>query len=146
GLGVLVSGALVQLLPAPRVLPYVALLLSFALAFVGVWRLPEPVAERSRPRLTPQRPHVPASIRGPFLLAALGAASSWSIAGLFLSLGSHLSGELLHTTNHLESGLGIFALTGSAAVAQLAFARATPWAGAALGSLALAVGMALLVV
>src|SRR5262245_18778087 len=146
GLGVLVSGALVQLLPAPRVVPYVVLLLLFAVAFAGVWRMPEPVAERTRPRLTPQRPHVPASIRGPFLLAALGAVSSWSIAGLFLSLGSHLSGELFHTTNQLAASVGIFALTGSAALSQLAFSKAAPRTGAALGSLALATGMALLVV
>jgi MFS family permease len=145
GLGVLVSGALVQLVPAPRVVPYVALLALFALAFAGVWRIPEPVLARSRPRLTPQRPHVPRSIRPQFVLAALAAVSSWSIAGLFLSLGSHLSGELFHTTNHLVAGIGIFALTGSAAVAQLAFARSGPWAGAAFGSLALATGMALLV-
>ncbi len=146
GLGVLVSGALVELLPAPRVVPYVVLLVLFALALAGVWRMPEPVVERSRPRLTLQRPHVPLSIRGPFLLAALAAVASWSIAGLFLSLGSHLSGEIFHTTNHLTASIGIFALTGSAALAQLAFARTAPWAGAAFGSLALAIGMTLLVV
>jgi predicted MFS family arabinose efflux permease len=59
GLGVLVSGALVELLPAPRVGPYAALLALFAIALAGVWRMPEPVAARSRPRLTPQRPYAP---------------------------------------------------------------------------------------
>jgi MFS family permease len=146
GLGVLVSGALVQLLPAPRVLPYFALFALFAVALAGVLRMPEPVATRSRPRLTPQRPQVPAAIRGPFALAALGGLSSWSIAGLFLSLGPELTADLFHTTNQLTSGVGIFALTGSAAVAQLAFGRTAPWAGAAFGSLALVAGMALLVI
>jgi MFS family permease len=145
GLGVFVSGALIELLPAPRVVPYVALLVLFAIALVGVWRMPEPVTERSRPRLTPQRPQVPRAIRGPFLLAALGALSAWSIAGLFLSLGPQLSAELFHTSNHLATGVGIFALSGSAAIAQLVFGRAAPWAGAAFGSLALAAGMALFV-
>jgi hypothetical protein len=128
------------------VLPYVALLVLFAIALAGAWLMPEPVAERSRPRLTPQRPHVPPAIRGPFLLAALGAVSSWSIAGLFLSLGPQLSADLFHSTNHLVSGVGVFALAGSAAVAQLAFGRIEPWAGAAGGSLALAAGMVLLVI
>jgi MFS family permease len=146
GLGVLVSAALVQLLPAPRVLPFVALIVLFAIALIGVWRMPEPVAERGRPRLTPQRPHVPSAIRGPFMLAALGAVSSWSIAGLFLSLGPQLSADLFHTTNHLVTGVGIFALTGAAAVSQLVLGRTKPWAAAAGGSLALSAGMVLLVI
>jgi predicted MFS family arabinose efflux permease len=146
GLGVLVSAGLVELLPAPRVLPFVVLLALFAIALIGAWRMPEPVAARSRPRLTPQRPNVPPAIRGPFLLAALGAISSWSIAGLFLSLGPQLTAELFHTTNHLVAGVGVFALSASAAVAQLAFGRTPPWAGAAGGSLALSAGMVLLVI
>src|SRR3954462_3369530 len=145
GLGVLVSSALVQYAPAPRVLPYVALLVLFAIAFAGAWLMPEPVAERSRPRLTPQRPSIPAVVRRPFLLAALAVISSWSVGGLFLSLGPSLSASLLGTSNHLVIGLSIFALAGSGAVAQLAFGRTAPWMGAAYGSLALALGMVLIV-
>src|SRR3954467_11721983 len=145
GLGVLVSSALVQLAPAPRVLPYVALLILFAIAFVGALLMPEPVAERSRPRLTPQRPSIPAVVRRPFVPAALGVISSWSIGGLFLSLGPSLSASLFETSNHLVTGLGIFALAGSGAVAQLVFGRSAPWAGAAYGSLALSLGMVLIV-
>src|SRR3954452_1054067 len=94
GLGVLVSATLVQLLPAPRVLPYVALFALFAIAFAGVWRMPEPVAARGRLRLTPHRPRVPAGVRRRFLLAGLGVLSSWSLGGLFLPLGPELSAEL----------------------------------------------------
>lgn len=146
GLGVLVSAAVVQLLPAPRVLPFVVLLALFAVAIAGVWLMPEPITARSRPRLTLQHPHVPAPIRGPFLLAALGAISSWSIAGLFLSLGPELSAQLFHSTSHLVAGVGVFVLAGSAAAAQLTFGRTAPWAGAAGGSIALSAGMILLVV
>ncbi len=145
GLGVLVSSLLVQFAPAPRVLPYVALLVLFAIAFVGALLMPEPVAERSRPRLTPQRPSIPAVVRRPFLLAALAVISSWSVGGLFLSLGPSLSATLFETSNHLVAGLGVFALAGSGAVAQLLFGRSAPWAGAAYGSLALALGMVLIV-
>src|ERR1044072_4494020 len=70
GLGMLISATAVQLLPAPRVVPYVILFTLFAIAFVGALLMPEPVAERSRPRLTPQRPSIPAVVRRPFLLAA----------------------------------------------------------------------------
>jgi MFS family permease len=146
GLGVLVSAAMVELLPSPRVLPFVLLAVLFAVALAGVLRMPETVEERSRPRLTPQRPSVPPAVRGPFVLAALGALSSWSIAGLFLSLGPQLSAALFHTTNHLASGAGVFALSGSAAVAQLVLRRVRPWAGTAGGSVALAAGMVLIVV
>src|ERR687888_1855882 len=94
GLGMLVSATAVQLLPAPRVVPYIVLFTLFAIAFTGALLMPEPVQERSRLKLTPQRPSVPAAVRRPFLLAALGVISSWSIGGLFLALGPSLSASV----------------------------------------------------
>jgi MFS family permease len=145
GLGVLVSATLVELLPAPRVLPYVVLFALFAIAFAGVWRMPEPVEGRGVLRLTPQRPSVPAAVRRPFFLAGLAVISSWSVGGLFLSLGPQLSASLFHTDNHLVSGISIFVLAGSGAIAQLAFGRTAPWASASGGSVALAAGLLLIV-
>lgn len=145
GTGVLLSAALVQLAPAPRVLPYVALFVLFAVAFAGAVLMPEPVATRARPRLTPQRPRVPAVVRRPFVLAALGVLSSWSIGGLFLSLGPQLSAVLFQSDNHLVVGLTVFALAGSGALGQLVFGRMAPWAGATAGSLALAAGTLVIV-
>jgi MFS family permease len=145
GLGVLVSAIFIELLPAPRVLPYVALLVLFSIAFLGALRMPEPVADRKRLRLTPQRPSVPREVRPAFLLAALGVMSSWSIGGLFLSLGPQLTATLFHTQDHLVAGIPVFALAGTGAVAQLAFGRVAPWAGAAAGSIALAAGLATIV-
>jgi MFS family permease len=145
GLGVLVSATLIELLPAPRVLPYVVLFVLFAIALLGVARMPEPVADRSRPRLTPQRPSVPAAVRRPFTLAALAVISSWSVGGLFLSLGPQLSASLFHTNDHLVAGSSVFALAGSGAAAQLLFGRTAPWLGAAAGSVALSAGLLLIV-
>src|ERR687887_1398623 len=66
GLGVLVSATLVELLPAPRVLPYVALFVLFAIAFAGVALMPEPVAAGgARPRRPPPRPPGPGGGRRP---------------------------------------------------------------------------------
>jgi MFS family permease len=141
GLGILVSAFLVQLAPAPRVLPYVVLFVLFAIAFAGALFMPEPVEAQGRPRLTPQRPSIPPVVRRPFFLAALAVISSWSIGGLFISLGPALAAQLLHTDNHLVTGLGVFALAASGAVAQLIFGRSAPWMGTAIGSLALAAGM-----
>jgi MFS family permease len=146
GLGVLISSSLVQLGSAPRVLPYVVLLGLFALAFAGAFWMPEPVLERSRLRLTLQRPSVPAGARRPFVLASLAVLSSWSIGGLFFSLGPQLSAHLFNTPNVIVSGIGVVALTGSAAAAQLLLGRTAPWIGASAGSVALAGGMILIVI
>jgi MFS family permease len=145
GLGVLVSATFVELLPAPRVLPYVALLVLFGVAFVGALLMPEPVASRSRLRLTPQRPSVPPPVRRAFLLASLGVISSWSIGGLFLSLGPQLSASVLDTSNHLVAGISVFVLAASGSLAQLLLGRMAPWVGASAGSVALAVGLLLIV-
>jgi MFS family permease len=145
GLGALVSAALVQLLPAPRVLPFVLLFVLFVVAFVGVLLMPEPVASRSQLRLTPQRPRVPAPVRQPFLVAALAVGSAYSIGGLFLALGPQLSGRVFETSNHLVTGITIFVLAGFGSVAQLAYGRRAAWAGVTCGSVALAAGVALIV-
>jgi MFS family permease len=145
GLGMLVSAVAVQTLPAPRVVPYVVLFTLFAVAFVGALLMPEPVANRSRPRLTPQRPSIPAVVRRPFVLAGLGVLSSWSIGGLFFSLGPQLSAVVFHTDNHIVTGLSVVLLAGTAAVAQVVFGRSAPWLSTAAGSVALATGLLLIV-
>jgi predicted MFS family arabinose efflux permease len=146
GLGVLVSAALVEYAPAPRVLPYVVLGALFAVAFAGALVMPEPVRRSSALRLTPQRPSVPPAVRRPFFLAALAVISSWSIGGLFFSLGPQLAASLFDTPNHLVTGLGVSALAASGAAAQFAFGRSVPWAGTAYGSLALATGLVAIVI
>jgi predicted MFS family arabinose efflux permease len=145
GLGVLLSAVVIDTLPAPRVLPYVVLFVLFTIAFAGAWLMPEPVEDRRRLRLSPQKPSVPPAVRRPFLLASLGVVSSWSVGGLFLSLGPSLSATMFHTSNHLVTGLSVFALAASGAAAQMLFGRSAPWAGAAYGSLALSAGMVLIV-
>ena len=122
-------------------LPYVLQFALFALAFAFTLAMQEPVRERSGLALRPQRPDVPAQTRPAFLLAALGVLSSWSIAGLTLALGPQMLGVLFHSSDHLVGGLGVFALTGSAAVAQLAARRTAPWQAAAGGSVVLAIGL-----
>jgi predicted MFS family arabinose efflux permease len=145
GLGFLVSSALVQLGSAPRVLPYVVLLVLFGTAFAGAYLMPEPVRERSSFRLTPQRPSVPAGIRHPFLLASLAVIGSWSLGGLFFSLGPDLSAQLFRSSSVIVAGLGAIALALSAALSQMIFHRMTPWIGATAGSAALAAGTLLII-
>jgi MFS family permease len=141
GLGVLISASMVQLLPAPRVLPYLADLLLFAVAFAGTLAMTEPVRAPAGLRLRPQRPAVPPAVRPAFLLAALGVLSSWSIGGLSLALGPEFLEGLFHTTNSIVGGLSVFLLGAAGVVSQLVFRRAAPWASAAVGSAGLAVGL-----
>jgi MFS family permease len=145
GLGALASAALVQLLPAPRVLPYVVVFILFSVALVGVALMPEPVASRARLRLAPARPHVPPAVRRSFVLAALAVISAYSIGGLFFALGPALSARVFNSGNHLVTGVSLFLLAGVGAVAQLAYGRRAAWLGAAAGSVALALGVGLIV-
>ncbi|WP_246851904.1 MFS transporter [Patulibacter sp. SYSU D01012] len=142
GLGAFVSAALVEWAPAPERTPYAALLVVFAVLLVGALLMPETVAERRRPRLRPQRPHVPKAIRGAFALSSLGVLASWAIGGLFMSLGPQLAALELHTDSHLAGGLAILAMTGSGAVSQVLFERAAPWRLTAGGAIVLSLGMA----
>lgn len=144
GLGALASSALVQFLPAPRVLPYVVVFILFAVALVGVMLMPEPVASRSRLRLSPQRPYVPSSVRPHFVLAALAVISAYSIGGLLFALGPALSARVFESTNHLVTGISLFLFPGAGAVAQLAYGRRSAWVGAAAGAVALALGVGLI--
>jgi MFS family permease len=145
GLGTLVSSFAVEYLPAPRVVPFIVLFVLFAIAFAGALLMPEPVAHRTGLRLTPQRPGVPVAVRRQFFQAGLGVLSSWSIGGLFFSLGPALSAVIFNTDNHLVTGLSVVALAGAAAVAQLVLGRSAPWIGASVGSLALAAGLLMIV-
>jgi MFS family permease len=138
-----VASVLVQYAPDPLVTPFIVLLALVGITLVLTIALPEPVVDRTRPSLRPQRPRVPAETRRPFMLAGLAVLSSWSIAGLYLALGPTLVGELMHTSNRLAGGAGVLALTLPAAVTQLVWQRLDARRAAAYGSAVLAGGMAL---
>lgn len=144
-LGILVAALLVGLGSAPLVLPYIALLGLLAVALLGVVWMPEPVRDRRRIGWRIQRPRVPAAVRAPFLLAALTVLTTWSLGGLFFSLGPALGARLLGSTDAVVSTLGIVALATSAALSQVVLRRTAPWLGALLGSVALVVGVSLIV-
>ncbi len=145
GLGILVSSSLVRIGWEPRVLPYAVLLVLAVITFAGAYLMPEPVLERSGFRLNAQRPKIPSVVRRPFVLAALAVLSSWSIGALFFSLGPQLALELFHSNNVIVSGTGILALAAAATIAQLLTARSATWRATSIGSIALAAGMALIV-
>jgi MFS family permease len=143
GAGALVSAAVVQFLPDPRVLPFVIVCVLTVSLIAALRLLPEPVTERRRQRLRPQRPSVPSATRGAFALAALGVLASWSIGGLYLALGPQLAGTLMHSHGQLAGGAAVFALSAPAGVAQLAGRNLSNRALTSGGALLLALGMTL---
>jgi hypothetical protein len=144
-MGLLASAVLVQFGPHPLTLPFVVLLGLLGAAFVGVYFMPEPVTDRSGLRLKLERPQVPASVRGPFAVAALAVLASWSIGGLSLSLGPQLGGTLFGSPNLVVATSGVVVLTLVAAISQLPGSRMPAWLGASAGSVSLAIGVLLIV-
>ena len=143
GLGALLSSALVQYLPDPRVVPFLVVAAMIALLLALVAAMPEPISREGRMVLRPQRPGLPRETRGPFALAALGVIGSWSIAGVYLALGPALAGHLLQTHNELAGGAAAMALMGAGALAQLAGRDLTNRTLTVVGSSLVALGMAL---
>jgi MFS family permease len=143
GTGALVSSLLVQYAPDPLVTPFLVLMGLVGIALAGTLAMPEPVVRAERPRFKPQRPHVPRSIRGPFLLSSLGVLASWSLGGLYLALGPGLVTELMHTHSHLAGGGAVLALAVPGALSQVLWHRLPARSAAWIGAAVLAAGMAL---
>ncbi len=146
--GALGAGALVQYAPAPTRLVYLVLLGVFVVAAAGALALPETVAQTAtgwREALRPRRVAVPGELRRAFAIVSASIVAAWAIGGLYLSLGPSLAAGLLHTRSHLLGGLVIFALAGVGALAQLALSGWESRRAMVTGSLAMIVGLALVV-
>ncbi|HEY2174525.1 MAG TPA: MFS transporter [Mycobacteriales bacterium] len=139
--GALGSGLLVQYAGRPTTVVFGVLIAVFAVLAAVVAFLPETVVRRAgavrslRPRLA-----VPGPARRHFVAAVPGLVAAWATGGLYLSLGSSLTAEVLHVDNHLVGGLVVSALAGAGAVAALVARDATPRTVMVQGSLVLAAG------
>lgn len=118
--GALVSGVVVQYLPAPTHLIYLALLALFALQAVGVLLMAESVT-RKRGALSSLVPEIklPRAVRRPVLVAAPVLFAVWALAGLYGSLGPALARDLVGSSSFVFGGLGLFVLAGVAVVSVL---------------------------
>jgi MFS family permease len=144
GLGALVSGLLVEYVRYPEVTPYAAIAALAALGAWAAWHLPETVdSQGARFTLTPRVPHVPRAAWRTFGLSGLGVLASWSVGGLYFSLGPSLIRELHPTTNHAVGGLFIGAFAGCAVLAQWMLRGVGTRATVVGGAVLLAVGSVL---
>jgi MFS family permease len=142
GLGSMVSGAFVQYLPAPTRLIYAALLVVFALQAVAVLLMPETVTRKAG-AVASLRPTfaLPRTLRGAVLAAAPALLASWSMAGLYGSLGPAVVCRVTGSGNHVLGGSALFVLAVSGAAVVMALEGVTPQVLMQLGIIALFVGV-----
>jgi MFS family permease len=139
--GAISASVLAQYAPAPTHLIWWLLLGAFSTGVVAVLAMPEPGTVRPGV-VSSLRPHVsvPQAARGAFATAVPALVGIWALAGFYLSLGSSLAAQLLHSMNLLWGGILIFLLTGLAAAASTLLARKNPSAVMLGGCLVLIVG------
>ncbi|MET9595457.1 MFS transporter [Streptomyces sp. NPDC006516] len=141
--GSLASAFLVQYVPAPTHLVYLALVVVMAVQAVGVVLMhetltPEPGALAS---LVPVI-KLPRTVRRAVLNAAPILFSVWALAGFYASLGPSLVRALTHSTSAVYGGLALFVLAGVAAAATLVLHSAPPRTVMFIGIGTLVVGVA----
>lgn len=141
--GALVSGLVVQFLPAPTHLIYLALLAVFAVQAVAVLAMAETVTPKAGAlgSLVPEI-RLPRSVRGPVLVAAPVLFAVWALAGLYGSLGPSLARQLTGSTSVVFGGLSLFVLAAVAALSVLVLRRAAARTVMLTGILALIAGVA----
>ncbi|MFE2428169.1 MFS transporter [Streptomyces sp. NPDC059373] len=142
--GALVSGLVVQYLPAPTHLIYLALLVVFAAQAIAIALIDETVSRRpgALATLIPEI-RLPRSVRSAVTAAAPVIFAVWALAGFYGSLGPAVVRTLVGSTSAVYGGLGLFVLAGIAALSVLALRDAKATAVMYTGIAALILGVAL---
>jgi MFS family permease len=146
-LGALGCGALIQFAPSPTHLVFALLLGGMVLAGLIVAAMPETSARRPGGlRSLVPRLGVPGRLRPDFAALIPIMIASWSLGGLYLSLGPSVAAGLFGLANHLIGGLVVTLLCATGAVTTFLM-RSRPAeqllrAGAALLTVGLAVTLA----
>jgi MFS family permease len=142
--GALGSGVLVQYAPEPLRLVYWVLAVAFALALLGIARVPDPAMRRAG-WLRSMRPQVgvPKAARSLFVALAPSVIAMWALAALYLALGPSLAVSSLGTDNRLVGGSVIAALMGAGAFASAFGRTADPRLVVIRGSIGIMTGVAI---
>jgi MFS family permease len=144
GCGPLLSGLLSEYAGSPLRLSFLVQLALLVPAAIGVWLMPETVKTSGRPRLSPQRLHVPPEVRATFVRAALAAFAGFAVLGLFTAVAPAFLGQVLGVTSHASVGLVVFVVFAASALGQVALERVPRRIALPAGCAGLIVGMALL--
>jgi predicted MFS family arabinose efflux permease len=146
GLGALMSGAMVQLLPAPTHLIYVVLLAIFVVQALGVLAMPETATPKSG-ALASMHPHfkLPVAVRRPLLVALPALVAVWALVGFYGSLAPALLRQLVDSHAPLLGGVPLFVFAVAAVVATVALSSRDRQAQLALGTGGLVVGVTIII-
>ncbi|WP_225726528.1 MULTISPECIES: MFS transporter [unclassified Nocardia] len=119
--GALCSGLLVAFAPAPTSLVFWLLAAGFAVIVIGVFAMPETVVADGRhlDSLIP-KVSVPPQVRSAFRTLLPSIVATWSIGGLYLSLGSSLMRAQFHLNSPLAGGLVVVAAQAPSVIAAVA--------------------------
>ncbi|MFC6154505.1 MFS transporter [Nocardioides yefusunii] len=147
GIGALVSGLAVEFLPHPFWLGYAVVAVLSAIVLVGVWVIPER-SERRPKNLRAMLPTFlcPPSSRSRFGVAAWALCASWALLGLYLGVGPTIARELFDVSSPSMAGLLVLLVSGAAAVLGATTFGVSGERMLRVGSVALVVGVALMVV
>lgn len=139
--GALLSGVLVQYLPAPTHLVFQALLAAFVVVTAAVVLMPE-TSTRQDGALASMRPQLsmPRQARRPFLVAIPALVAVWSLAGFYGSLGPILVRLLSGSGSFVLGGASLFVLAGAAAVTVFLVRELPPRTVMLLGTFTLVAG------
>jgi MFS family permease len=145
--GPLVGALFARFAGHPLSTPFAVFLVVLLLEAIAVSLVPETVERREeRPAYRPQRLSLPPSARSEFTGAAIGVFGAFAISGLFMALAPALLAHELHQPSRLLAGIAPFTMLGSAALAQLAFARLGTGPQLRSGYALMGVGLVLLAV
>jgi MFS family permease len=127
GVGALMSGLLVQYVPAPTHSVYLVLIGVFVLQSIGVAMSPETCARKPglTASLVPELA-VPPGTRGPMFAAAPILFAVWALSGLYGSLGPALARQLSGSTSAVIGGFAFFLLAIVGSLTAVALSRIPP--------------------
>jgi MFS family permease len=144
GVGPLLAGGLSEIFGDPlRVVFAVDLALVLA-CIVLLALLPEPGHRVEHPRLSPQRPGVPAEVRDVFVPSALGAFAGFAVLGLFTSVAPSVMTTLMGVDHRATVGAVVFVVFAASAAGQAAMDVLPTHLAQRLGVGVLAAGVVLL--
>lgn len=141
-IGALGSGILVEYGPLPEQLVYIIVLVGLGAAALVALRMPEtsPRAPGARASMRP-RVAVPEHARAEFLAMVPILTATWSLGGLFLSLGPSVAAQIFDLSNHVVGGLVVTLLCGTGAVTIYALRNWTFARALSLSAIFLVAGM-----
>jgi MFS family permease len=145
--GGLIAGVLVQYLPAPLHLVYLAFLAIFVLQGIGVLFMPETASPKAG-ALASLRPQigVPPAARRAMLAAIPALTSVWALAGFYGSLGPAVIRLVSGSSSFVLGGLTLFSVAGSGALTVFVARNIAPRAVMLVGAASVIIGVSVTLV